>query len=264
MLCKICESTTRDFGSLRILARFDARYRCCSRCGFVFVEESPWLDLAYSSAIAASDTGIAVRNLKLADQVSLLISLAFNDAQRFLDFGGGSGLLVRLLRDKGFDFRLSDKYCANVFAGGFEARPGERFDLLTCMEVVEHLSDPLATFDELATLAPAIVFSTELLPAKKNKPGEWWYYAPETGQHISFYTTTALRLIGERLGLSLATNGSNLHVLADRQVASAVVRLVSSRRGVHLARMLVRILGRTRRSLTHRDAESFRRRMTSA
>ena len=212
----------------------------------------------YSSAIAASDTGIAVRNLKLAEILALLIDLEFRSARRFLDFGGGSGLLVRLMRDQGFDFYLLDKYCANVFAGGFEAQPGERFDLVTCMEVAEHLVDPLPTFLELGTLAPSIVLGTELLPETANRPGEWWYYAPETGQHISFYTVAALRVIAERMRLNLATNGINLHVLSPESVSDRLLRSLSSRRRRSFARALLRLQGRKRRSLTESDASRVR------
>jgi hypothetical protein len=85
MQCKVCESPTTDFGALKILSRFDARYRRCVACGFVFVEDVRWLEEAYSAAIASSDTGIVVRNLKLADATSVLIELAFSKAERFLD-----------------------------------------------------------------------------------------------------------------------------------------------------------------------------------
>ena len=258
MHCKICDSATADFGQLRILSSFDARYRRCTRCGFVFVESAEWLQQAYSSAIAASDTGIVARNLKLAQIVGLLIALEFPAARRFLDYGGGSGLLVRLMRDQGFDFYLLDKYCANVLAAGFEAKPGERFDLLTCMEVAEHLVDPVPTFLELGALAPSIVIGTELLPATANRPGEWWYYAPETGQHISFYTVAALQVIAERMQLHLATNGLNLHVLSQAPVSGRLLRFISSRRGRSCARALVRLKGRKRRSLTESDAGKAR------
>jgi hypothetical protein len=255
--CKICESATIDFGGLTILSRHEARYRRCEGCGFVFVEDVRWLEEAYSAAIAASDTGIAVRNLRVASEAQVLIQLAFPRAQRFLDYGGGAGLFVRLMRDRGFDFRLLDKYCANVFAGGFEAQPGERFDVLTCFEVIEHLVDPLPTFREFAALAPAMIIGTELLPARRNRPGEWWYYAPETGQHVSFYTRTALETIGERLGLRLASNGRNLHVLSGARISDAIVKLATSRVRP-LAGAFLDVVGRRRRSLTHRDAERFR------
>jgi hypothetical protein len=258
MRCKLCESVTEHFGALKVLRSFDADYRRCSACGFVFVGNPHWLEQAYSSAIASSDTGIAVRNLKLADVTSLLIAIAFPDAQRFLDFGGGSGLLVRLMRDRGFDFRLLDKYCANVFAAGFEAQPGEHFHLATCMEVAEHLVDPMPTFLELGALASTLVIGTDLLPKTSNRPGEWWYYTPETGQHISFYTEAALRVIAERLRMHLATNGENLHVLSPTPISNRLLRILSSRRGRSWARAFVRVTGRKRRSLTQTDADRVR------
>ena len=263
MRCKLCDSATEHFGELKILGSFDARYRRCVACGFVCVESPHWLELAYSSAIAAADTGIVARNFKLAEVTDLLIGLAFNDAQRFLDFGGGSGLLVRMMRDRGFNFLLQDKYCANVFAAGFVAQPGERFDMVTCMEVAEHLVEPLPTFLELGTLVDgagtgAIVIATELLPDRANRPGEWWYYAPETGQHVSFYTVAALRVIAERLRLRLATNGVNLHVLSAAPVSNRLLGLISSRTGRPLARAVIRLTGRKRRSLTHSDADKSR------
>jgi len=263
MRCKICESATDDFGELRILATYDARYRRCQACGFVFVENAHWLEHAYSVAIANSDTGIAARNLKLADMTSLLIALAFKDAQRFLDFGGGSGLLVRLMRDQGFDFRLLDKYCANVFAAGFEAQLGAHFDLATCMEVAEHLVDPIPTFLELGALATTIVVGTDLLPATANRPGEWWYYTPETGQHVSFYTEAALCVVAERLKVRVASNGKNLHVLSPVPVSDRLLRMISSHRGRSLARAYVRMAGRRRRSLTQTDADQVRNQVLS-
>ena len=225
MQCKVCRGETESFGSQQILGAHEALYRRCTRCGFVFVESATWLKQAYESAIASSDTGIVVRNLRLADTTGALIGLAFSKARRFLDFGGGAGLFVRLMRDRGFDFYLYDEYCENVFAAGFEAQPDERFDLVTCMEVVEHMVDPIAAFEKLANCAPVIVFSTELVPVARNKPGEWWYYAPETGQHVSFYTLPALRVIADRLRLQLASNGTNFHILSQRAVGDRLVRL---------------------------------------
>lgn len=256
--CKICEAVTTDFGKLKILSSFDARYRRCTKCGFIFVDDPNWLHEAYSSAIAAADTGIVARNLKLAEIVSLLVELRFRSARRFLDFGGGAGLLVRLMRDAGFDFFLLDKYCQNILAGGFEAEPDETFDLVTCMEVAEHLVDPITTFLELATLAPTIVISTELVPESGNKPGEWSYYSPETGQHVSFYTVAALHIIAERVNLRLATNGVNLHLLSNTSVTDWVLRLLSSRKGRLIARMIVRLMRPRRRSLIGRDADKVR------
>jgi hypothetical protein len=258
MLCKLCESATEYFGEQKILQAFDARYLRCTRCGFVFVERPVWLEQAYELPIAAADTGIVVRNLRFADLVGTLIDLALPDARQFMDFGGGAGLFVRLMRDRGYNFYRQDKYCDNLFAVGFDARPEQRFDLATCIEVIEHIVDPMTVFRQLAELAPTLLIGTELLPPVRNRPGEWWYYAPEGGQHISFFSPQALQVVAERLGMHLASNGRGVHVFSKKRISARLVRTVASRRGLHLARAWAGVTRRKRRSLTHSDAAAAR------
>lgn len=258
MLCKVCESATEYFGEQKILQAFDARYLRCTRCGFVFVERPTWLEQAYELPIAAADTGIVVRNLRFADLVGTLIDLALPRARRFIDFGGGAGLFVRLMRDRGYDFYRQDKYCDNIFATGFDATAEQRFDLATSIEVIEHIVEPMSVLQQLAELAPTVLIGTEQLPAVRNRPGEWWYYAPEGGQHISFFSARALQIAAERLRMQLASNGRNVHVFSRERISPGLVRMVGSRRGLVFARAWAKVSRRRRRSLTHSDAETAR------
>jgi len=66
-----------------------------------------------------------------------------------LDYGGGHGVFVRIMRDFGFDFRWSDCYATNIYARGFEGDVHLRHELVTAFEVFEHLVDVRA---ELAAL----------------------------------------------------------------------------------------------------------------
>lgn len=141
--CKVCGSATAHFGRQRVLTAFNAECRRCSACGYVFVVEPHWLEQAYSTAIAALDTGIVTRNLWLADATCALLGLSLRGVRRSLDFGGGSGLFVRMMRDRGHDFHWWDAYSPNLLACGFEARAEDRFDLLTAFELVEHLVEPM-------------------------------------------------------------------------------------------------------------------------
>jgi len=258
MLCKVCESATEYFGEQKILQTFAARYLRCTRCGFVFVEQPTWLEQAYELPIAAADTGIVVRNLRFADVVGTLIDLALPRARRFMDFGGGAGLFVRLMRDRGYDFYRQDKYCDNIFAVGFDATADQRFDLATSIEVIEHIVEPMSVLQQLAELAPTVLIGTEQLPAVRNRPGEWWYYAPEGGQHVSFFSARALQIAAERLRMQLASNGRNVHVFSRERISPRLVRLVGSRRGLAFARTWAKVARRRRRSLTHSDAETAR------
>jgi len=259
MNCKICEQPTEAFGTLLILGKYTAEYRRCTHCGYVCTPSPHWLEEAYSSAIAALDTGIVVRNLWLADVTSVLLRFSLPASGRAIDFGGGSGLFVRLMRDRGHDFHWLDPHCPNLLAIGFEASTDARYDLATAFELVEHLPDPLTTFAQLATLAPRILLSTELLPATGNRPGEWPYYAPESGQHIGFFTRRSLEIVAERLGKRLSSSGRNLHVLADTPVSEPLLKWLESHRW---ARRLGR-LGR-RRPLTWRDSAMLQARLRAA
>ena len=254
--CKVCAAPTDHFGTQPVLRRHQAEYRRCRACGYIFVVDPHWLAEAYATAIAALDTGIATRNLWLADATTALLGLSLRGVRHAIDYGGGSGLLVRLLRDRGHDFYWHDGYSPNLLAIGFEADLARRYDLATAFELVEHLPDPVAGFDTLHALAPILLVSTELLPDPAPALDRWWYYAPEAGQHIGFFTRRSLAVIAERLQLKLSSNDRNLHVLAADAVSPMLLRaLRKPQRAAWLAPV-----GR-RRSLAHHDADQIQARL---
>jgi Methyltransferase domain len=258
LTCKICGGATEAFGESVVLGRYRARYSRCTTCGYVAVDDPHWLAESYADrAIAALDTGIVVRNLWLAEAVDALLRWRLRDVRRALDYGGGTGLFVRLMRDRGHDFHWLDPHCANVFALGFEAADDQTFDLVTCFEVAEHLPDPIPVFERLAARAPAMLLTTELLPATNNRPGEWHYYAPETGHHVGFFTMTSLQRLAQRLGRHFASDGRMLHAITTKPLAPRWLRAAAKRRR---ARLLLRLAGQ-RATLTWRDAESVRQRL---
>jgi hypothetical protein len=250
--CRLCGGATESFGELTVLGRHRARYARCTECGYVAVEDPHWLEKAYADhAIAALDTGIVMRNLWLADAVDALLRWRFREVRTALDFGAGTGLFVRLMRDRGHDFRWSDPHCENLFALGFEVDANTTLDLVTCFEVAEHLTEPLPVFEHLIARAPILIFSTELLPERHNRPGEWHYYAPETGQHVGFFTIASLQVLANRLGRHLASDGRMLHTLTTEPLNPRWLRAVSKQRR---ARRMLKLL-RKQPPLTWRDAE---------
>ena len=182
--CLICGSPSRAFGRLRVLGKYDGTYLRCGNCGYLWVEAPTWLDEAYSQAIAALDTGIVVRNMWLLDVCSALLGTSLRGVRTMVDYGGGTGLLVRALRDRGHDAWWLDSYCPNLLAAGFEAPEGASFDLLTAFELVEHLPDPMDGFLRMRALAPCLLLSTDLQPSGLDAHMQWPYLAPEAGQHF--------------------------------------------------------------------------------
>ena len=250
--CLVCDSPTVHVGTQSVLGRYAAEYRRCRECGYLFIVEPHWLAEAYATAIAALDTGIVTRNLWLADATTALLGTSWRGVRRSVDYGGGTGLLVRLMRDRGHDFRWHDAYSPNLLAIGFEADLAQPCDLATAFELVEHLPDPMSVFATLGDLAPTLLLSTELLPDPLPALDRWWYFAPEAGQHIGFFSRRSLEVVAERLNRRLSTNDRNLHVIAHESVSASLLRALRKPRGARLLAPLGR-----RRSLAHDDADAL-------
>jgi len=244
MRCKICSEPTQPCARATIILKHEIQYFQCPACGFVQTEEPYWLDEAYADAISDIDLGVINRSITFGELTRNLLLSSFDCNARFMDFGGGPGVFVRMMRDRGFDFYLFDKYCENMFARGFEADLSipEQYELITAFEVFEHFVAPLDDIERLLRYSGSILFSTLLLPADNPGPGEWWYYALEHGQHVSIYTYKALTTIAKRFDLHLLSNGSSFHLLTKKQLAprafefifrkkiSAVLNLIYAKR----------------------------------
>jgi glycosyltransferase involved in cell wall biosynthesis len=230
MKCKICESKSLKFANSKILNKYYIDYFQCSSCGFIQTEEPYWLQEAYSSPIAKSDVGLVFRNTNFSQMTSDLIFKIFAHEAKFLDYGGGYGLFVRMMRDFGFDFYWYDTFCPNLFAQGFEAEQQEDtcYELVTAFEVFEHFVNPLSEIEKILKFSRNILFSTELLPESNPKPHEWWYYALEEGQHISLYTKDALLFIAKKFSLNFYSKGSTLHLLTEKKLSDSQIETLFS------------------------------------
>jgi glycosyltransferase involved in cell wall biosynthesis len=238
MQCKVCGTLTEPFAKGVILNRYTVDYFECPHCHFVQTETPYWLEEAYDAAICQTDVGLVFRNCSFSAPVANLLHNIYPPSARFLDYGGGYGLFVRLMRDRGFNFEWTDKYCENLFATGFTADLSQPNDyvLATAFEVFEHFSEPRTEIDRLLSLAPSILFSTELMPPSRPKPGEWWYYALPEGQHIGFYSEATLRYLAKEYSLNLYTNGRSLHLLTPLKLEVGVFEHLCQGQLSHSAR----------------------------
>lgn len=217
MNCAICDAGSSPVFTKTVLFAYRVQYFRCGRCGFVQTESPYWLDEAYSLPIASLDVGLVHRNITTADKLALIIDSTFDHGGRFLDYAGGYGLFVRIMRDRGYDFFWTDRYCPNIFAQHFSIDDLDTnkadFKLVTAIEVMEHLVDPYRELDEMLGHSRSVLFTTELAPDHDLE--NWWYLVPETGQHVSFYTLDSLRIIADRLHLQFYSDGHGLHLFTD-------------------------------------------------
>ena len=231
MNCKICKGSTKpvfDF-KVKVLNKHLIDYLKCNQCGFIQTEDPYWLPEAYSSAITSLDIGLIGRNIKTSKLVSSLILGVFDKNGKFLDYGGGYGMLVRMMRDLGFDFYRFDTYCENTFATHFDLGDSgvTRFELLTAFELFEHLADPVGETGKMLELSDSIFFSTELVPDRPiSQPDDWWYFTPETGQHIALYSAASLQKLASIYGCNFYTNGSTFHLITRKKLSPIVFKLL--------------------------------------
>jgi hypothetical protein len=143
-----------------------------------------------------------------------------------------------MMRDLGLDFRSEDKYLANTRAMLPFLEDVDSYSAATMFEVFEHLPDPLATLEKLFERTDTVVFSTELLPIGPIDPN-WWYFAWEAAQHVTFASRSGLRALAGRLDARLLSAGST-HILARGSVPR--IRTQAALRIGKYAQLLVPII----------------------
>jgi hypothetical protein len=241
MICKICAAPANLAFKSVLLDRHEVSYYRCSNCDFLQTQEPHWLEEAYAAAIAELDIGLLWRAEKGVRIVDGVISAFFDPNARFVDWGGGYGVFTRMMRDIGYDFFWLDPYAQNLFAKTFVADTSQQYEVMTCFEVFEHLPDPMSSISQMLTLSKNVFFTTELLPADA-KVKDWWYLAPESGQHISFYSRKTLQVIAQKLGLHLVSDGHSYHLLSKNPVSETLFRKIAEDR--RLARIIRKVVRR--------------------
>jgi hypothetical protein len=201
--CRLCEGQLSTRFNLTILNKYDVKYYQCEKCRSLQTENPFWLGESYAQNLSNLDTGAAQRNIhNLA--ACYAISKLFK-VKNALDIGGGDGLLCRFLRDYGINCFVQDKYAQPTYAQGFTEPDFKTPDLVIAFEVIEHFSNPKADLDALFHYnANVLLLSTAVYTEQQN---DWWYLTPESGQHIFFYSKTALDFIAAHYNYTLIING---------------------------------------------------------
>lgn len=190
-------------------------YHLCDRCGFCFAPQfRDWTfeefeQRIYNDTYESVDPDyVRVRPIANAGLVDRLFGAT---RPRHLDYGGGSGLLSRTLREKGW---ISSSYDPFVDRGVDVSTLGT-FQLVTAFEVFEHVPDLDTLTRHLDTLLASdgvVLFSTLLSDGAitRNQPLSWWYAAPRNG-HISLFSAQSLRECLASVGLATSSASTNLH-----------------------------------------------------
>jgi cyclopropane fatty-acyl-phospholipid synthase-like methyltransferase len=194
--------------------------RHCPACHFSFVA-NPWTDYAaiYSEAYYAGKgadplvdyefeldfPAVTIRRHEWRGITAAVASLTpLTATTTWLDFGCGNGSLVRycqtnnLCRAFGFEEGASGNHARRagvtlLSSADLDRRAGA-FDIVTAVEVLEHVTDPLATLRQIRSLLrPGGLFFYTTGNAQPYRASllNWRYVTPEI--HVSFYEPETLR-----------------------------------------------------------------------
>lgn len=214
MNCRICQGNLKYIWSLKILHnRFSADYYECNRCHSLQVAHPYWIEESYKDEALPPttnlDTGRFRRNFSAYSYIMALCKAGvFCHSPRILDYGGGYGLLTQMLLDAGYDAWTSDRHITKPFLAPHrcikttEALPQQSFDVIVCLEVFEHLLDPLTIGAKLVGALKSngtLLISTEIYDPSFHDH-TWSYLATESGQHITLWTHESIRFFAQKFG----------------------------------------------------------------
>jgi len=257
MKCRICSSNCQIvYSDMIYLGKYSSSLYHCNRCDFLQLDRVTWLDEAYQESISITDTGIVSRNLDLSRKVLVLLSALNSNLRlnkflliflriffkgllgriftrfkgKILDFGGGYGLLVRMLRDFGLDAYWTDPYSKNLFSKGFDGSLENSFECLISFEVLEHLLEPDTHFQNiLIEQSPRFyIFSTESY-GEKIPPQNWWYFSFLTGQHISFYNQKTFSYIARKYNYHSYSINQSFHLFSKEKLNIKLIKFLVER-----------------------------------
>ena len=220
--CRFCNGES-EFLCISDILTFSATYTRCANCKSVQVDSPHWINEVHKKAISSFDVGLVSRGISASKLISVFFFMQREMSIAGIDWGGGTGLLTRLLRDLGLNFKSHDKYATNSMAEGFTADEDlakEDYDAVLAIECVEHLENPFFDLVDAVSGVSYFLFTTETLPHPLPNPTkrEWWYYMPESGQHITFASDKGLEFLSKRLNFQYNMTFGSIHVFSKKKV----------------------------------------------
>jgi len=142
----------------------------------------------------------------------------FSCKSKLLDFGCGSGILIRNAIKEGYnaygvDIGLwsniaAEKYNLKIFVGDIQnsSFKKESFDIITMIDVLEHLNDPVKKTNECVTLLKKGGILVAQVPNissihAKLLAGRWGLFDPPS--HIHYFSKKSLKLLFRKNNIEL-------------------------------------------------------------
>lgn len=134
-------------------------------------------------------------------QKAILPFLNLTQATQALDFGSGPQAVLGHVWQTDYQIPMIsyDPFFANQ-----QDYQSKEYDLITCVEVLEHLHQPRTNIQHLVKLMKPqaiIAIRTQFLPKNKDGFQDWWYMHDPS--HVCFYNLPSLLYLTKDLNLDL-------------------------------------------------------------
>jgi 2-polyprenyl-6-hydroxyphenyl methylase/3-demethylubiquinone-9 3-methyltransferase len=217
--CKVCDSPAAFFDVVDFNkgtggyafgpSGINVPWHRCESCGFLFTTFfDDWSREDFSRFIYNEDyllldpEYLSARPTAMAGHLALL--LAGFEGARILDYGAGANAFATRMKELGF------AHVESYDPFSLPTRPQGKFDVITCIEVIEHAPSPGSILADMRSLlAPdgCILIGESLQPADiDNVRCGWWYVAPRNG-HVSIFATRTLVKMGQDTGMMFHRSG---------------------------------------------------------
>ncbi|PKM49414.1 MAG: class I SAM-dependent methyltransferase [Firmicutes bacterium HGW-Firmicutes-7] len=203
--CILCESQTKVIQH----RKSNVDYHYCKECEFISKDNNAIISLEEEFKIYNYHIN-SIEDTRYVDYFYEFLNDAVfkyvNRGKKGLDFGSGpSPVLAQILeRYHGYNMDIYD-----IFYSPQKVYLKNKYDLVTCTEVIEHLKNPLEyfkLFKELLIEDGVLSIMTQFHHNDDAHFLNWHYIRDES--HISFYTPKTMKYIAEQTGLKIIyTNG---------------------------------------------------------
>jgi SAM-dependent methyltransferase len=218
---KSCEEAR---GKFLALSGTSVYYALCGKCGFCFAPELMAWSLDEFRERIYNDDYVEVDPDYVAARpranAASLISMFGDRAHsiKHLDYGGGEGLLSRLLNNAKWQSKSYDPFVDR----GIDLAELGKFDLITAYEVFEHVPNVQRLMSNLRSLltSDGLVLFTTMLSDGKIVPNQritWWYASPRNG-HISLYSRNSLATLAEKSRFKFGSFSEGFHAFVPESV----------------------------------------------
>ena len=226
--CAICGGSCE--GLLQYLVRKEHRATLarCQKCGFCFVANPFWLSGSFYETLQPLDIGTVDRCSLVLDFVQAITRVSsWRADSKFIDWGGGYGLMTRMARDRGINMANFDPYVQPLFSSPANLDNLCPAQVIVASEVFLHIENPLDVLDQLLSFSPVVII-TAVVPPDRVSP-DWWYLMPDTGQHVSFYPVSTLKKMAEITRTHLISDGRFFHIFSRKELPFRTRTIVRSR-----------------------------------